>query len=183
MKPAPHFLQRYSAALSSAVVLASVLIAVAIGVRDWAGVASLAGVALSFVYFYQSQRLEQTRLLKELVTDFNARYDRLNEVLNRIVEQGNTMGSHEERSMRAYLDDYFNLCAEEYLFFKRGYIPVEVWESWQRGMRTFYQSSPQIADRWEQELRSGSYYGFDLSLLKMSKAGNESNPGTQDWPP
>ena len=174
VKPAPHFLQRYSAALSSAVVLAAVLVAVAIGVRDWAGIASLAGVALSFVYFYQSQRLEQTRLLKELVTDFNARYDRLNEVLNRIVEEGNAMGAHEERPLSVYLDDYFNLCAEEYLFFRRGYIPVEVWESWQRGMRTFYRSSPQIAERWERELRSGSYYGFDLSLLEAPTSGEET---------
>jgi hypothetical protein len=165
MKPAPHFFQRYSAAIFSAIVLLAVVAAVAVGVRDWAGIASLAGVALSFIYFYQTQRLEQTRLLKDLVTDFNARYDRLNDALNFIVEKGSLIGEHEARPLNAYLNDYFNLCAEEYLFFKRGYVPTEVWESWLNGMRYFYRTGDPIASRWKAELESGSYYGFSLAML------------------
>ncbi|WP_412068601.1 hypothetical protein [Rubrivirga sp. IMCC43871] len=177
MKSAPHFLQRYSAALSSAAILVAVLVAAAVGVRDWAGIASLAGVALSLVYFYQSQRLEQTRLLKELVTDFNARYDKLNDALNYIADEAEIAGAYDDRPIEAYLDDYFNLCAEEYLFFKRGYIPAEVWTSWKNGMAHFCRTSPAIAKRWGDELHSGSYYGFDLSLLDASVPGSVSASG------
>jgi hypothetical protein len=57
-----------------------------------------------------------------------------------------------------------NLCAEEYLYFKSGYVDAEVWQSWLRGMR-FFAAKPEILSVWKEELASGSYYGFSLALL------------------
>ncbi len=104
-------------------------------------------------------------MLRDLVTDFNDRYDELNDALNLIVETNSVTGKHGDKSSSAYLNDYFNLCAEEYLFFKRGYVPYEVWESWRSGMHYFYHLSEAIADRWRQELEQESYYGFSEAIL------------------
>jgi hypothetical protein len=66
------------------------------------------------------------------------------------------------REDRQVLMDYFNLCAEEYLYFNAGYIDTSVWKSWMRGMKA-YAAVPAIRGLWEKELQSGSYYGFSLS--------------------
>jgi hypothetical protein len=54
---------------------------------------------------------------------------------------------------------YFNLCAEEYLFYMAGYIDRRVWESWYRGMKVFFKH-PRIQALWEQDSKADSYYGF-----------------------
>lgn len=62
------------------------------------------------------------------------------------------------------LFDYFNLCAEEYLYYKTGFIDEEVWASWLRGMGAFAKVE-HIRSLWQAELEAGSYYGFTLDLL------------------
>ena len=41
---------------------------------DWRARLLLGGAVLSFFYFLQKQQLEETRLMRELITDFNRRY-------------------------------------------------------------------------------------------------------------
>ena len=65
------------------------------------------------------------------------------------------------------LYDYFNLCAEEYLYFKSGYIDQEVWNAWVKGMQLFAENS-EIRRVWQRELDQGSYYGFNLKLLETA---------------
>jgi hypothetical protein len=55
--------------------------------------------------------------------------------------------------------DYFNLCAEEYMFWRAGYIDRRVWDGWRNGMRCFGRDS-RVADLWNRERTSDSYYGF-----------------------
>ncbi len=62
------------------------------------------------------------------------------------------------------LYDYFNLSAEEYLYFKSGYIDGEVWAAWLRGMK-YFATRPAIRRVWAEELQSGSYYGFTLAII------------------
>ena len=120
------------------------------------------GAVAAFVYFLYSQHLQETRLFAELFRQFNERYDHLNEKLNSIVSRKNeSMLSEQERQT---LFDYFNLCAEEYLYFKTGYIDREVWQSWVGGMR-FFSKSPDIGRLWAEELKASSYYGFTLAML------------------
>jgi hypothetical protein len=110
-----------------------------------------------FTYFFYRQHLDETKLFKELFTDFNRRYDALNDELNKILfgtDEGQL--SNEEQK---HLFTYFNLCAEEYFFYKAGYIDQSVWESWSRGMKDFFKH-PRIQPLWEQDSMADSYYGF-----------------------
>jgi hypothetical protein len=121
--------------------------------------------AAGFAYFLYNQHLQETRLFTELFKQFNAKYDSLNERLNSIaMDSQATVLSSEDRQV---LFDYFNLCAEEYLYYKTGYIDIEVWKSWCNGMRQFA-TARHIRDLWESELANGSYYEFKLVLLEVS---------------
>lgn len=125
-------------------------------------VLSVLGAIAAFFHFLYSQHNSNTDRFIALFKTFNERFDKLNDSLNHIQSrQATEVLKPEERQT---LFDYFNLCAEEYLFFKGGYIDGEVWNSWLRGM-AFFASNPEIRRVWESELRQGSYYGFSLSLL------------------
>ena len=121
----------------------------------WKAEESIAGLVAGVGYFHfvQRQRLEEMGLFKELFTAFNARYDKLNEDLAR-VQRGELTAELENK-----LVDYFNLCAEEYLFYKHGYILPEAWESWRKGMRQ-YMDVDSVHKLWELEVKTDSYYGL-----------------------
>jgi hypothetical protein len=122
------------------------------------------GAVAGFVYFLYSQQLQQTRLFLELFRAFNERYDRLNDKLNVIVSQApSPMFSAEQKQV---LFDYFNLCAEEWMYFRAGYIDPDAWEAWRRGMK-FFLSSPGVRKLWVEELKGGSYYGFSIEIVEQ----------------
>src|SRR5580693_1191988 len=77
--------------------------------------AVVGGVA-GFTHFLYRQHLDETKLFKELFAEFNARYDALNDDLNAILfgpPESSLSGDE-----RGHLFSYFNLCAEEYFFYK-----------------------------------------------------------------
>jgi hypothetical protein len=129
---------------------------------QWNLVVTLAGGVLSILYFTQKQKVEDIRLFNELFQYFNQRYDALNDDLNDLKGTKQTRSDlcAEERQL---LDSYFNLCAEEFLFYKQGYIPPQVWKSWRDGM-AYYMEDPAIRDAWkrEQETQGDSYYELDM---------------------
>lgn len=121
-----------------------------------------AGVA-GFIYFLYKQHLEETRLFAALFKQFNKRFDKLNNDLNRICNvESDDLLREEDRQI---LYDYFNLSAEEYMYFKAGYIDPEVWSAWLEGMRSFSKVA-RVYQLWAEELKYGSYYGFNIDLLK-----------------
>src|SRR5271156_2026924 len=69
---------------------------------------AIAGFA-AFVYFLYRQHLDEAKLFKELFTEFNRRYDALNDHLNTILF-GPLDGSLSPDE-RKHLFSYFNLCA------------------------------------------------------------------------
>ena len=117
------------------------------------------GGLLSFVYFVQKQRLEETKLFRYIFQECNKRYDCLNGKLNKIlrVEDAKELSESERNT----LDDYFNLCSEEYLYFKQGYIYPDVWKAWENGMKTVF-FSPRVKEYWQSERESDSYYSLPL---------------------
>ena len=116
-----------------------------------------------FGYFLYAQHLQETKLFSDLFRQFNERYDKLNGDLNEILErQTGTMLSLRDRQV---LYDYFNLCAEEYMYFKAGYIDAEVWKSWKNGMKVFARNST-IRSLWAEELKNGSYYSFAFTAIE-----------------
>lgn len=94
-----------------------------------------------------------------LFEKFNARYDKLNEKLNAIISR--PIGSPLAAENITTLYDYFNLCAEEYLYYEAGYIDEKVWQAWLRGM-SYFAADESVHRLWEKEIESGSYYGFKL---------------------
>lgn len=96
--------------------------------------------------------------LQELFEEFNSRYDGVNESLNQIL-QGNNRQELTPGEINT-LYDYFNLCGEEYLYYKEGYIYPEVWRAWCNGMKLFFQNK-RIKGVWEKEFLTDSYYGFN----------------------
>jgi len=61
------------------------------------------------------------------------------------------------------LVDYFNLCAEEYLFHRRGYIDPDAWSAWTAGMRDVF-SSDRVRAFWDKEAGTNSYYGLQRQV-------------------
>ena len=155
-----HFLFRYYSWIALiAFVLVGILAAASGKAIDWRIFLLSLGTILSFVYFMQRQKLEELKLFKKLFTEFNKRYDELNEGLNRII--GTSPNAKLTRQDRDLLYDYFNLCGEEYLFYKQGYIYPEVWKAWRNGMQIYFRNK-RVKKLWGEELKTGSYYGLRL---------------------
>jgi hypothetical protein len=132
-------------------------------------IASVLTTALAFCYFVQQQRLAEISLFKTLFTEFNARYDKLNGPLRAVT----SVGSHLTDEQRDNVIDYFNLCAEEYLFYKEGYIHNEVWRSWCCGMLWYMKHEPFI-NIWQEEQTANSYYGLSLEVIRDGARPNKS---------
>jgi hypothetical protein len=128
---------------------------------DWKILFTMAGSIISFAYFIQKQQLEEAKFINELVIQFNQRYADLNEQLNTILENKNGFQEIQSDEIDT-LNDYFNLCGEEYLFYRKGYIYREVWRSWVAGMK-MYCDNERISRLWAHELSSESYYGLDIN--------------------
>lgn len=118
-------------------------------------------ILVSTLFFIQKQKLEELKIFIKLFKAFNNRYDKLNDDLNIITDKTEPLNDKEKQK----LYDYFNLCGEEYFYYKQGYIPPEVWESWLNGMKFFYKNS-KIQKLWDEELGLNSYYKFKKSLLE-----------------
>jgi len=123
---------------------------------------TVVGSVFSFFFVVQKQASEDIQLFKELFVDFNKRYDRLNEKLNRIAsKKPETLLTDSETDT---LFDYFNLCGEEFLYYKQGFILPDVWKAWCNGMYFFIQN-PRILPLWMEEEKSASYYGLTLKII------------------
>jgi hypothetical protein len=108
-------------------------------------------------YILLQQHVEQARFFKELVTEFNSRYDKLNDTLLFLPENKESFNKEQVHAVI----DYFNLCAEEFLFYEAGYIDKRIWEAWYNGMKKFGKNE-RIAELWRQEISTDSYYGFEF---------------------
>jgi hypothetical protein len=130
---------------------------------EWRQRLAIVGGILSGLYLLQRQKLEETRLFEELFRSFNDRYDQMNGDLNQLMDRTDEQVITKEDKNLLY--DYFNLCAEEYLFYKRGYIPPTVWESWEEGMR-YYMRDPRIRRIWEEDesTQGNSYYDLEMPM-------------------
>lgn len=139
----------------------------------------LAPVALGLLVWYSTRKYNKTqtslsndRLEKELFTEFNKRYDKLNEWLEMVVQFENLkqLQEHEKSDLIRYkLNDYFNLCAEEFYWYNKGRINPMIWTSWKKGMDSWY-TYDVIREAWEDEVekygRTAFYMGPEDKLFK-----------------
>ena len=131
--------------------------------KRWQLAFTLVGASAVLVHFLYVRHLEETNMFRALFTEFNARYDKLNERLNELVNKKNPCPL--SPSDGDLLFDYFNLCGEEYFFYRSGYIPSEVWDAWRRGMQGFIEVEC-IHELLKTELKGGSYYGLTLEEIE-----------------
>ena len=117
-----------------------------------AGAATLITLFISVINYYH----HSDKFFKELFTEFNSRYDTMNNFLMTV--SPNTKLESDEKQK---VIDYLNLCAEEYMWVKKGRIPEHIWNSWKNGIET-YLKNPAIKEVFDQEraLWKSSYYGF-----------------------
>jgi len=109
--------------------------------------------------------IDKDLIFKSLFESFNKRFNDLNSDLNAIV-----VGQQpEKKSAEEIVQDYLNLCAEEYYWFKKGRIPKIVWYSWLNGIG-YYLGSDKIRMYFKEQLEwDKSYYGFLNSIIKKLK--------------
>jgi hypothetical protein len=133
-------------------------------------VVALCAGALGVVYFIQKQKIEELQLFERLFTRFNERYAAMNADLQRIAA-----GSESDADVtRRVLDGYFNLCAEEYLFYEQGRILPSVWRAWCRGMLSYLEREA-IRKYWESEVTSDSHYGLTSDVIRLGAGSGPRN--------
>lgn len=130
-------------------------------------IATTVGTAITFCFLVQKQKLDELKLFNDLFTAFNDRYNTMNVKLDDILLGRET----DNAELKKTLVGYFNLCAEEYLFFDEGYIHSKVWQSWCLGM-LYYLQNERIKQVWKQEVKLGSYYGLTYDVIKKSADGH-----------
>jgi hypothetical protein len=111
----------------------------------------------ALAFYLHRRHAEDARLVKELLTEFNERYDKLNNDLQLACWRD---AQFEEETKLLFIK-YFNLCAEEWLFWRAGYIYDPVWEAWKNGMKQ-YSKDARVITLWDKEAESDSYYGFNF---------------------
>ena len=124
------------------------------------------GFGLTAYYSWHSKKIAHEQMQKELFAEFNHRYDGLNNYLVKIQRECPDMESfekHEEHDLlKQKVIDYFSLCAEEfYWYHHKGRIDTIVWNSWQAGMKYWYDHVPVIKALWLEESKGNgkqSYY-------------------------
>lgn len=95
-------------------------------------VASIATIYLGVIKY----QIENDRFYLELFKNFNGRYNGdINDVFNGF--ENNTIQldlDDKDKDKKLIIIDYFNLCAEEYYWYKQNRIPEEVWTAWLFGI-------------------------------------------------
>lgn len=145
------------AVISITAFIAAILVFIC-GFLSWEKFAGIAAGVFAFAFGVQKQNLKEIKLFKELFEQFNGRYDEMNDDLNQIYQQPPDKALNENEIKTLF--KYFNLCGEEWLYAKKGFICEEVWKAWKSGM-DYFRKNPRIRDFWDKELSDNdSYYGL-----------------------
>ena len=98
--------------------------------------------------------LQRDKVMQDLFTAFNMRYDRLNDDLLAVAK-----GTYAGDTDRPVID-YLNLCAEEYFWYTRGRIDHAIWRAWRNGMENWLQVPAIRAIAIRESRVADSYYGL-----------------------
>jgi hypothetical protein len=129
---------------------------------------AIIATGISITFGLRQYNIENDKMFKELFSSFNHKYDEkfnntLNLIDNESVKNKNFQLSDE---MIFILNDYLNLCAEEYLWYKKGRIDESVWKSWENGMKYYFKIAIINDFVKNQTNQKDSYYGL-FEKLKL----------------
>lgn len=124
--------------------------------------------SIATIYFgFLKLKIDNDLLFKELFNSFNEKYDsKFNDLINEIRIDANKQIIGDDRNI---VIDYFNLCAEEFLWYSKKRIPNGVWKAWKAGILENLEIQ-QINEIYELETSTSrgktSYYGLYEELKK-----------------
>jgi len=123
------------------------------------------GLIVTIIYTRKSQELANDKMMKELYTEFNSRYNKLNDKLSIIESEFPTMEKLEKavnsEEMKQTIIDFFNLCAEEYYWYDhKKRIDKIVWLSWHNGLKYWYNNIEVIREMWQIEMQKVGSKGY-----------------------
>lgn len=139
------------------------------------------GIILTGYYSWHTQKLANEKMQKDLFTEFNKRYDALNEPLTQIEQNYSTLEllnqAKNPEKLKQKINDYFILCSEEFYWYhhKKRIDPI-IWKSWQAGMSYWYNKVPTVKALWKQEILNNgkdSYYITDNTEFFIENTPNE----------
>lgn len=127
------------------------------------------GIGITVYYSMHTKKLAHEQMMKQLFTEFNKRYNKLNDSLSIIEREYPTIeqlhDAEDSIKLKQKVIDYFSLCAEEFFwYYHKKRIDSVIWKSWQSGMSYWYNNVPAIKALWEEEVRvngKASYYIVD----------------------
>jgi len=130
------------------------------------------GLAITLIFSIANKNLSHQKMEKELFSEFNKRYDIFNDSLNlldsitSLQQLKETDSLIEKKSMHNLLIDYFNLCSEQYYWYKKKRIKKLLWKSWHSGMMHYYTKYPVVSELWEKEIKDEGYKSYYLKAGK-----------------
>lgn len=120
---------------------------------------AILGIYITYRLTKTSNKIAHDNLSKQLFTEFNARYESLNNILNSIPADKPLQLVLNKSEYANCLVDYINLCAEEHYWYKQGRIDDRIWKSWHAGMKEWHQKLLALREMWEIESEfPESYY-------------------------
>ena len=119
-------------------------------------------------YQKHSITLENDRMQMELFQGFNNRYDKLNDDLYSILEiiDSTMWNSIKDEKIKTHYEktiiDWFNLCAEEHYWWRKGRISNKIWESWKIGIDKICKNF-KVQELWKKESAGDGYRSYYLT--------------------
>lgn len=128
-------------------------------------IAALIAGSIATKYQKGNLKISHEKMEKELFKEFNERYDKLNDKLSELNVDLDITALREDyySDLQKSIIDYFNLCAEQYYWYKKERISKEIWNSWHSGMMYYYKSFPVVQELWEKETEGDKYKSYYLT--------------------
>ena len=119
------------------------------------------GVIATFYFGVLKYKIENDRVFQELFTSFNDRYNSdFTKLINSL--RGNPKKTIDKDGENLIIE-YFNLCAEEYLWYSKNRIPKSIWGAWKAGIKENLEIK-QVREVYDKETKTErgrkSYYGL-----------------------
>lgn len=125
------------------------------------------GYQLTKTFSIKTEKLSRQSLFHQLFRDFNTRYGQVNSFLIQLEIHSQNLEYTLENLKADFelydkINDYLNICAEEYYWYKEERLDDKVWTSWQIGMNIWYSKLPILRELWQEEIRGEGYKSYYL---------------------
>jgi hypothetical protein len=133
----------------------------------------LIGGLVGILFTVQNYWTEQDKIQMHLVELFNEKYKNINGIILDIVNIDNKLASIDKKINSDAIQDYLNLCAEEYYWYKRGRLSSDIFRAWEYGMITNLVNlsmHTEIVNQIKDEMKLDfSYYGLFSHLIGIEE--------------